>query len=248
MINRLRSIWIWGASASVIVFWCPVLAVVWLFDRDPLKRRTGRWFRSLGRVLATINPWRIHASGSENKKPGQAYVVVSNHQSFADIPVIAHLVWDSKWLAKAELFRVPVVGWMLRMAGDIPVDRSDRRKAAQAILRCARYLRQGCSIVFFPEGTRSKDGQIHAFNDGPFQLAIRERTPILPLVVEGSGAALPRNTWLFGPAQDIYVRALEPVSVDGWDVRQVAALRDAVRQKMVDELARLRARTGQPAV
>ena len=240
MIRRLRSIWIWGASASVIVFWCPVLAVVWLFDRDPLKRRTGRWFRSLGRVLAAINPWRIHVSGSEHKAPGQAYVVVSNHQSMADIPVISHIVNDSKWLAKAELFRVPVVGWMLRMAGDIPVDRSDRRKGAQAMLRCARTLRQGCSIMFFPEGTRSKDGEIHAFNDGPFQLALRERTPILPLVVEGSGTALPRNTWLFGPSQDIYVRALEPVPVEGWDAREPAALREAVRQKMVEELGRLR--------
>jgi 1-acyl-sn-glycerol-3-phosphate acyltransferase len=112
------------------------------------------------------------------------------------------------------------------------------------MLRCARTLRQGCSIMFFPEGTRSKDGAIHAFNDGPFQLALRERTPILPLVVEGSGTALPRNTWLFGPSQDIYVRALEPVPVDGWDPRDPAALRDAVRQKMVDELARLRGAAG----
>jgi len=240
MILRLRSIWIWAASASLILLWCPLLAVVWLFDRDPLKRRTGRCFRSLGRVLAAINPWRVHVSGTEHKTPGQAYVVVSNHQSMADIPVIAHIVNDSKWLAKAELFRVPVVGWMLRMAGDIPVDRSDRRKGAQAMLRCARTLRQGCSIMFFPEGTRSRDGEIHAFNDGPFQLALRERTPILPLVVEGSGSALPRNTWLFGPSQDIYVRALEPVPVDGWDAREPAALRDAVRQRMVDELVRLR--------
>jgi 1-acyl-sn-glycerol-3-phosphate acyltransferase len=246
MIRRLRSIWIWGASASIILFWCPVLAVVWLFDRDPLKRRTGRWFRSLGRVLAKVNPWRIHVSGSENKQPGQAYVVVSNHQSLADIPVISHLVTDSKWLAKAELFRVPVVGWMLRMAADIPVDRSDRRKAAQAMLRCARTLREGCSIVFFPEGTRSKDGEIQPFNDGPFQLAIRERTPILPLVLDGSGTALPKSTWMFGPAQDIYLRALEPVPVDGWEVRQAAALRDAVRQRMVDELGRLRGAAGAP--
>jgi 1-acyl-sn-glycerol-3-phosphate acyltransferase len=244
MIRRLRSIWIWAASASAIVLWCPALAVVWLFDRDPLKRRTGRFFRSLGRVLAAINPWRIHVSGTEHKVPGQAYVVVSNHQSMADIPVIAHIINDSKWLAKAELFRVPVVGWMLRMAGDIPVDRSDRRKGAQAMLRCARTLRQGCSIMFFPEGTRSKDGEIHAFNDGPFQLALRERMPILPLVVEGSGTALPRNTWLFGPSQDIYVRALEPVPIEGWDAREPAALREAVRQKMMDELVRLRGAGG----
>ncbi len=244
MIRRLRSIWIWAASASVILSWCPVLAVVWLFERDPLKRRTGRWFRSLGRVLAKVNPWRIHISGSENKKAGQTYVVVSNHQSLADIPLISHLVTDSKWLAKAELFRFPVVGWMMRMAGDIPVERADRRKAAQAMLRCARTLRQGCSIVFFPEGTRSKDGEIQLFNDGPFQLAIREQVPILPLVVEGSGAALPRNSWIFGPTPDIHLRALEPVTVEGWDIRQAGELREAVRQKMVAALRGLRDDSG----
>jgi len=240
MIRRLRAVWIWVASATVIISWVPLLTLAWLLDRDPCKRRTGRLFRSLGPILGWINPWRIHISGAINKKPGQVYVVVSNHQSLADIPLISHLVNDSKWLGKAELFRMPVIGWMMRMAGDIPVDRSDRRKGAQAMLRCARYLRQGVSIVFFPEGTRSKDGAIQAFNDGPFQLAIRERVPILPLLVEGSGAALPKNTWVFGPAQDIYVRALEPVPVDGRDVRQTAGLREEVRQKMMDELNRLR--------
>jgi 1-acyl-sn-glycerol-3-phosphate acyltransferase len=240
LIKRLRSIWIWGASASLILLWTPAVTAVWLFDRDPCRRRTGRAFRSLGRVLGWVNPWRIHISGAENKKPGQVYVVVSNHQSMADIPLISHLVNDSKWLSKAELFRFPVVGWMMRMAGDIPVERSDRRKGAQAMLRCARYLRQGCSVMFFPEGTRSKDGEMLPFNDGPFQLAIREQVPVLPLVVEGSGAALPRNTWIFGPAQDIHLRALEPVSVEGWDVKQSGALRDLVRQKMADELSRPR--------
>ena len=95
-------------------------------------------------------------------------------------------------------------------------------------------------MVFFPEGTRSPDGQVLPFNEGPFQLAIREQVPILPLVVEGSGAALPRNSWIFGGIQDIHLRVLEAVSVDGWNIKQVAALRDAVRQRIVDELARLR--------
>src|ERR1039458_10831654 len=80
-------------------------------------------------------------------------VIVSNHQSLADIPVISHLKLDTKWLAKAELFRLPFLGWMLRMAGDVPIERSDRRKAATALLQCARYLRQRCSVVLFPEGT-----------------------------------------------------------------------------------------------
>jgi 1-acyl-sn-glycerol-3-phosphate acyltransferase len=240
IVNFLRSAWIWAATAALIVLWAPLLGSIRLFDFEPRRLRTGRWFRRLGRVLAKINPWRIHISGAENLRPNQNYVVVSNHQSFGDIPLISHLKLDTKWLAKAELFRFPFIGWMLRMAGDVPIDRSDRRKGAQALLQCARYLRQRCSVVFFPEGTRSPDGQVLPFNEGPFQLAIREHVPILPLVVEGSGAALPRNSWIFGGIQDIHLRVLEAVSVDGWNVKQVSALRDAVRQKIVDELDRLR--------
>jgi 1-acyl-sn-glycerol-3-phosphate acyltransferase len=239
MISLLRTAWIWTASALLILLWTPLLGVVRLFDHEPRRLRTGRWFRRLGRVLAGVNPWRIHISGGENLVANQVYVVVSNHQSLADIPLIAHLKLDTKWLAKAELFRVPLLGWMLRMAGDVPVARSDRRKSAKALLQCARYLRQHCSVVFFPEGTRSPDRHVLPFNEGPFQLAIREHIPILPLVVDGSGAALPRNSWMFGSTQDLYLRILEAVSVDGWNIKQVSTLRDAVRQKIVDELDRL---------
>jgi 1-acyl-sn-glycerol-3-phosphate acyltransferase len=161
---------------------------------------------------------------------------VSNHQSLADIPLITHLDLDSKWLAKAELFDFPIFGWMMRMAGDIPVARGDRRKAAQALLQCARYLRQRCSVVFFPEGTRSRTGEVLAFNDGPFQLAVREKIPVLPLAIEGSGAALPRNTWLFGGTQDIYLTVLEPVDPGDRDAQQ---LREFVRQAIADEVSRL---------
>ncbi len=241
MIRLFRSIWIWTASAALMLVWVAVLGVVRLFDRDPLHLRTGRWFRRLGRQLARVNPWRIHISGLGMWDPSHVYVIVSNHQSLADIPLISHLRIDAKWLAKTELFRLPVVGWMLRMAGDIQVERSDRRKAAQALLVAARYLRQGCSVVFFPEGTRSPDGDVLPFSEGPFQLAIREGVEILPLVVEGSGSALPRNSWMFGGTEDIYLRVLKPVRVDGWNSRESAALRDRVRQTIIDELQLMRA-------
>jgi 1-acyl-sn-glycerol-3-phosphate acyltransferase len=236
--KTLRSIWIWGASASLIVLWTPLLALVRLFDRDPMRIRTGRWMRRLGRNVSRVNPWRLHVTGQQNLDPRQVYVVVSNHQSLADIPLICHVRLDAKWLAKAELFRLPFAGWMITWTGDIPVARADRRKAAQALLQCARCLRGRCSVVFFPEGTRSPDGEVKAFNDGPFQLALREKVPVLPLAVEGSGSALPRDTWQFGPAQDIYLSVLEPVSPEGWE--SAAALRDEVRSRISREVVRLR--------
>ncbi len=240
MIRVLRSLWIWLASASLILSWTLLLAVVWLLDRDPLHRRTGRWFRRLGIALARVNPWHIQVSGTEHVTPGQPYVIVSNHQSMADIPVLSHLGLDTKWMAKAELFRLPVLGWMLRMAGDVPVDRGNRRQGAMALKRCGQYLNRGVSVVCFPEGTRSPDGQLLPFAEGPFNLAIREHVPLLPLVVEGSGAALPRGTWMFGGSSDIQLKILAPVPVNGWAAGQGAELRDEVRQKIADELECMR--------
>jgi 1-acyl-sn-glycerol-3-phosphate acyltransferase len=239
MIEILRSAWIWGVTATLILAWIPVMALVGLSDRGPLRLRRGRWFRRLGLVVARANPaWRLHLTGLANLRRGDTYVFVSNHQSLADIPLIAHLRHDTKWLAKAELFRVPVFGWFLRLSGDVAVERGNRRKAAQSLLKCASYLRQRCSVVFFPEGTRSPDGEVLPFNDGPFQLAIREHVPVVPLVVDGTGNALPRNTWLFSERSDMHLRVLPPVSPDGWD--SPGALRDAVRQRIIDELATLR--------
>ena len=244
MIRFFRSLWIWGASAALVVIWVPLMGLVWAFDKH-LRLRTARWFRRLGRNLSRVNPWNIQISGRENLHADQVYVIVSNHQSLADIPLLSHLRLDTKWIAKIELFRLPLVGWMMRMAGDVPVDRGAPRQAAKALLQCGKYLRQHCSVVFFPEGGRSPDGEVQDFNEGAFQLAIREQVPILPLVVEGTGQALPKKTWLFGKSRDIHLRVLEAVPVDGWGTKESAALRDQVRQKIVDELHRLRVCAGE---
>ncbi len=244
MFQYLRSLWIWSASAFLVVLWVPVLGLVWLFDGLSGKEqrlRTGRWFRRLGRMVTRVNPWNIQITGSEHMDTNQVYVIVSNHQSLADIPLLSHLKLDTKWLAKVELFRVPVFGWLMKMAGDVPVDRNVPRQGAKAMLKCAKYLRQRVSVVFFPEGGRSPNGEVQPFNEGAFQLAIREKIPILPLVVEGTGTALPSKTWLWGRTRNIQLRVLEAIPVEGWGVKESGALRDAVRQKIVDELDRLRA-------
>jgi len=96
-----------------------------LFDRDPVRYRTGYLFRRLGKALTRINPsWRLHISGETIENPRRPYVVVSNHQSLADIPLISNLPWEMKWMGKVELFKLPVIGWMMRLAGDVSVDRT----------------------------------------------------------------------------------------------------------------------------
>ncbi len=236
----LRSLWIWLASASCIIPWSFLVLLIRLFDRDPRRIVTARWFRRLGRLLGRINPWRIYVAGIEHYQAGQVYVVVSNHQSLMDIPLLAHLDIDAKWLAKSALFKVPFVGWMMSASGDILVERDDKRKAAKAFLRATRYLRQGVSLVFFAEGTRTIDGDLLPFNDGPFQLALREKIPVLPIILDGTGQALPRQSWLYGARRDLHVRILPPLSTADLDPKAIAALREAVRDRMAAELTKLR--------
>jgi 1-acyl-sn-glycerol-3-phosphate acyltransferase len=244
MISVLKSIWIWVAMVSLIVLWLPLIGLIWLFDRDPVRFRTGRWFRRLGVSMVKCNPaWRVHVSGVENFERGRAYVVVSNHQSLADIPLVCLLPWEMKWIAKAELFRVPFVGWMMRLAGDIPLDRS-QKSGAPALLRAKKYLLQKCPVMIFPEGTRSPDGNVKDFTDGAFLLAIKAGAPVLPVAVEGSYAALRKNSWKFGEPQDVYLTVLEPVDTGGLTSKDVESLRERTQRLIEDEVLRCRAATG----
>ena len=241
MLRLFRSVWIWTASAVLVLLWTPLLAVVRLFDRDPRRFRTGRWFRRLGRALARINPWEIRISGLENLVAGQVYVIVSNHQSMADIPVISHLDVDAKWLVKAELFRLPFLGWMLRMAGDVPVERSDRPQRREGAVAMRPVPAAWLLHRLFSRRHAIARRRGPAFQRGALPVGhSRERTPILPLVVEGSSAALPRNSWIFGDPRAVDLHVLRPVSVEGWDGARGPELRDQVRQQMADELRRLR--------
>ncbi|MEM1126856.1 MAG: lysophospholipid acyltransferase family protein [Bacteroidota bacterium] len=237
MLNMLRSAWTWLLTGLLVLIWLPLLAVIRLFDRDPVRYRTGRWFRRVGLMMTKVNPfWTIIHEGVYPENPRHPYVVVSNHQSLADIPVVSRLPWEMKWVGKVELFETPWTGWMMKLAGDIAVDRGDRASGAKALIAAKRYLEQRCSVIFFAEGTRSKDGRLNAFNDGAFRLAIKAGVPILPVVLDGTSDALPKHSWRFTPGE-IRLTVLPPVSTDGLKAKDTAALREQVRGLMVNQIA-----------
>ena len=164
--------------------------------------------------------------------------MVSNHESFVDILLISHLPWEMKWLSKAELFRIPVLGWLLRLAGDIPIQRGFGPSAAEAIAQCREVLANRVSVMIFPEGTRSTTADLLPFKDGAFRLAIDAGVPILPLVVHGTSTALRKHDWRFGRSTAV-VRVLEPVETAGLTAADVPALKDRVRKLIVDTRAEL---------
>jgi 1-acyl-sn-glycerol-3-phosphate acyltransferase len=237
----LRSIITWITAALLIVAWLPLLAVSRLFDRDPALYRTGFLFRKLGKAMTRANPaWRLHISGESISDPRRPYVVVSNHQSLADIPLISNLPWEMKWMGKVELFKLPFIGWMMRLSGDISVDRKNPRSGAQALIKAQRYLEKKCSVIIFPEGTRTLDGRVRPFTDGAFHLAVRAKVPVLPIVIEGSRDCIPKNSWQFGKPSDILLKILPPIDTSCLKIEDVPALRERVRTTMMQQIAEWR--------
>lgn len=236
--QHLASVIIWIAISLLILFWLPLLAILRLLDRDPGLYKTGRMFRRLGKQISRVNPnWNISIEGNTHLDDRQPYVIVSNHMSNADIPVISNLPWEMKWVAKKELFTIPVVGWMMKLAGDIPVSRGSKRQALMVFKKCKYYLDNKTSVMFFPEGTRSRTGNLTRFASGAFDLAIREKKPILPLVLDGTQGCLPKETWVFEKDVHVKLRILDPISTEGYKKGESSELMQIVRKQMAEQLA-----------
>lgn len=232
----LASIWTWFVLGACIILWLPMLAIARLLTApfDKGKYWVGYLFRQIAVVTATLNPlWRFRVTGRLPAEPRRPYVVVSNHESFADILLISHLPWEMKWLSKVELLRIPVLGWDMRLAGDVPVERGTARSAVKAMQKCQETLARRVSVIIFPEGTRSTTAEMLPFKDGAFRLAIDAGVSILPLVVQGTRTALPKHGWRFGRA-DAQVRVLEPIETAGLTTRDVQELKQRVRDRIAE--------------
>jgi 1-acyl-sn-glycerol-3-phosphate acyltransferase len=240
--RTVLSIWSWLVLGIVVLIWTPLVAItlVVTYPFDKGRYAPGYLFRKLTVVHQVLNPlWTFRTSGTMITDPRRPYVVVANHQSFVDILLISHLPWEMKWLSKESILRIPCVGWMMRMAGDIRLVRGQKDSIIAAMASMHDRLSKKVSVMVFPEGTRSKDGHVKAFKDGAFRLAIEAQVPILPLVVNGADTALVKGDWRLG-VSDAEVRVLEPISTEGLTLDDVPELRERVRDIIVAELAKMR--------
>jgi 1-acyl-sn-glycerol-3-phosphate acyltransferase len=206
---------------------------------DPGRYRVGGWFRRAAVVSTKLNPlWPFITTGVRIPDPRRPYVAVANHESFADIFLLSHLPWEMKFLSKDSIFKIPFMGWMMRMAGDIAVRRGDVTSRAAALEACRDRLMKGVSVMIMPEGTRSADGQVQRFHDGAFRLAVETGCPILPIAVAGTRAAIAKGSWMINRATAI-ARVLEPIETTGLTLDDVPALRERVRQIISEARATL---------
>ena len=244
LVRRLGStvFWLFLVVSSLLLF--PVALLIWaatvLFDKRlvVLHQFTCFW----ASLYSWLNPvWRVHVEGREKIDPKVAYVMVANHQSLLDILVLFRLFVHFKWVSKIENFRVICVGWNMSLNRYIKLRRGDKESVEQMMVACEQTLREGSSIMMFPEGTRSADGHLKAFKHGAFTLAQRVGVPILPIVVEGTAAALPKRGFVLQGRHAIRIRVLDAIPYARVASLSVDALTEHVRSIIAAEL-------GEPAL
>ena len=216
------------------------LVVCYPFDKKrAVVHKISEWFTNVAFIFAP--GMRRDVVGMENIDPTKAYVMVLNHQSMVDIMSIYNLPLVFKWVSKKEVYRIPLVGRLLLMHGDIVINRASAKEAMQLVhSKGKEWLEKGASVAIFPEGTRSKDGQIHNFKAGAFILAKDAGVPILPIVLNGTDSLVHKG-WMINWRNKITIRVLPPISAEEVQNRDIKDVMAQVKEDMVNALAEVRA-------
>ena len=176
----------------------------------------------------------------ENIDRNKSYVMVLNHNSGVDIFAAYKIPLNFRWVSKREVFRVPFMGPLLTIHGDIPIERGNPTEAMTKVLSLGKlWLNRGASVAIFPEGTRSKTGEINRFKMGAFNLAKEAEVEILPIVMTGTNKMF-RKGWVMNWTNHVAIRVLKPIPVEQVVATDVKDMAQQVRESMVEALAALR--------
>jgi 1-acyl-sn-glycerol-3-phosphate acyltransferase len=229
---------LWGSFVAIVIVWTPLVLLYRLvtFPSDPDRYRVGRLFHRSAALAAKINPfWTFRVLDAVHPDARKPYVVVANHSSFTDVFLVATLPWEMKFLSKKSIFRIPLLGWQMSVAGDVPIVRGDKESARQAIRQLRERLERRISVLFFPEGTRSAEGTLGEFREGAFRLAIEAGVEVLPLAIVGAGGSLPKHSFVFQPAAATLI-VLAPEPTAGLSAADAPQLAERVRQRIADTI------------
>ncbi len=241
--TTLASIVTWGTLGLGVAVLFPVV-LLWRVAGWPVDRWNyfgGRLFRGIAFAMRMVTPrWRFEVRGPRPADPRRPYVVVANHESFADIILLSLLPWEMKWLSKASIMKIPVFGWTMWAVRDVPIHRGQSISAREAMDACRTRLAGRVSVMIFPEGTRSPRAEMLPFKDGAFRLALEAGVPILPLALYGTRQAIAKHDWRISPAHAV-VEILDPEPTAGLTLDDLDALKARVRERIGAARDRLKA-------
>jgi len=233
LLGRLRS---YCLFVPIVYLYTGVLGTLALVSS--LFDSSGRMQHWFARIWATVIlksvGIRVHVEGLSNLLHLQPAIYAANHLSAIDIPVLySSLPGQFRIMAKRELFRYPFLGWYLRRSGQIPIVYGDAHASLRSLNRAADALRKGMPLAVFPEGGRSRTGQLQEFMGGAFYVAIRTQKPVVPMAIVGSYELLPINSFYMIPGEVVLVIG-EPIPTTGLRVRDMDALAARTRQAIAE--------------
>ncbi len=229
--------WLFVCASSIVLY--PLAAVLCALTApfDPQRRAAHQFSCFWASLYTWLNPaWPVHIEGRERIRKGEAYVMVANHLSLLDILVLFRLFTHFKWVSKTENFRVPFIGWNMRLARYIELRRGDRASVVQMMKACRDALAAGSSIMMFPEGTRSPTGRLRAFKSGAFEIAKQARRPILPIALQGTHAALPKRGFVLRGRHPIRLTVLEEIPYASFEDVAAEELAERVHAQIAAQL------------
>lgn len=226
-------IWLIIAILTILLFFVELFLTIILFPFDRQRKIIhAQCFWWANAVVASNPFWHVEVNGLENIDKSKTYVIVANHQSLGDIVVLYHTHLQFKWVAKEILFKIPFIGWCMTLTKHIKLSRGNFSSMKKVYQEASYWLKNNMSVAFFPEGTRSKTGNMDNFQNGAFKLAIKERKPILPLAIEGTKEAIPKGSWVFKTKVFGKLTVLAPVETANLTPADFATLRDSVYNKI----------------
>jgi 1-acyl-sn-glycerol-3-phosphate acyltransferase len=221
-------------TAFIILYVVPATAVLGIIAIIvSFFTRSGNTVHIIARIWAksilTVSGIDVSVSGLSNIDPGRSYIFMSNHRSNFDIPVLLGcLPVQFRWLAKAELFKIPIFGRAMSGAGYVKIDRFNRASAIKSIDQVAAKMKNGVSVMIFPEGTRSEDGHVKPFKKGGFVMAVDSQVPIVPVILQGTRSIMSKGSWLISPGS-VRMFIEEPIVTRGYTRQTKDDLIDGVR-------------------
>lgn len=232
--NFIYSLFVWPLLALNTVV-LVVIGMVPLMFGVNIYMGLARLWAKINMLIYTV---RTRVEGLEKLDKNKNYVFMGNHLSYVDIFFLLSIIEQNViFMAKEELFKIPVFGFGVRALGLVPINRGESKDALKSLFEAAKKIQSGYSVILFPEGTRSGDGNMLPFKRGAFTLAVRTGLEIAPFVLEGTSDTLKKGSFLAKPFRKARVRFLDPVSPKGMKDRE---LLDLIRERMEIEQRELR--------
>lgn len=229
---RTLYIAIWVIFATLVLGLVVIFLSFFVRSGNPMHKIARFW----GRSILIVSRIKVSVKWPADIDRSKSYIYMSNHQSNFDIPVLlGHLKVQFRWLAKMELFKIPIFGHAMRKAGYISIDRNKRESAFKSLKNAARKIKSGVSVLIFPEGTRSRDGKIRPFKKGGFIMAIDSGAPIVPIVISGTRSIMTKGSIKINPGK-VSVVVHQPIQTSVYTRETKEALMERVRRIICDGL------------